>query len=109
MNVLVHLWRQFGLNWPVVTADLQHLSKVSTFTNDVANKFVSSGMVFEKIFPLLFESLYSLFGEIMSNSRLCKQIHRMMRHGFDPSIEMDQADHHRQYSSNNDCRMRQAR
>ena len=36
---------------------------------------------------------------MMSNSRLCEQIHGMMRHSLNPGIGMDQADHHRQYIS----------
>ena len=45
----------------------------------------------------------------MSNSRLCEQIHRMIRHGLNPNIGMDEADHHRQYSSSTNFEMNEAR
>ena len=44
----------------------------------------------------------------MSISGLCEEIHRMMRHGLNPHIGMDDADHHRQYSSSTCYKMNEA-
>ena len=106
INDLVHFWQQFCLNWPVVTGDLQKLSKSneSTPAGDIAPL-----TVFEGKYPVLFECLYAVFGAMMSNSRLCEQIHGMMRHSLTPGIGMDQADHQRQYSAMTGFKMREER
>ena len=97
INDLIHFWRQFYLNWPVLTGDLQRLSKVGVAVASNANvNSVSSIVDFQANYPILFECLYAVFGDMMSNSRLCEQIHGMMRHSLNPGIGMDQADHHRQ-------------
>ena len=111
INDLIHYWRQFYLNWPVLTGDLQHLTKVAAPTNDQppTDKYVSSLVEFKKKHPVLFECLYAVFWAMMSNSRLCKQIHGMMRHGLNPNIGMDEANHHRQCSSSTNYEMNEAR
>ena len=115
----IHFRRQFCLNWPILTGDLQRLSKVAAPTNthdpaptsDPTDKYVSSLVEFGKKYPVLFESSYAVFGATMSNSRLCELIHGMMRHGLNPNpnIGMDEADHHRQYSSSTNLEMNEAR
>ena len=117
INDLIHFWQQFCLNWPVLTGDLQRLSRAvaptsthaSTLPRGKTDKYVSTLVEFEQNYPVLFESLYSVFGAMMSNSRLCEQIHGMMRHGLNPNIGMDEADHHRQYSSSTNFEMNEAR
>ncbi len=106
---LVHYWRQFCLNWHIVTEDLQRLSNQSQDPNAALNEGVSPLSQFAGEYPMLFECLYAVFGPMMSNSRLCEQIHGMMRHGLNPSIGMAQADHHRQYTAGIDYRMREER
>ena len=110
INDLIHFWRQFCLNWPILTGDLQRLSKTTAPTDtQPPDKYVSSLVQFENKHPVLFECLYAVFGAMMSNSRLCEQIHGMMRHGLNPNIGMDEADHHRQYSSSTNFDMNEAR
>ncbi len=105
---LIHFWRQFCLNWNVLTGDLQKLSKANANMDPVEDG-VSPLTSFEGKYPILFECLYAVFGAMMSNSRLCEQIHGMMRHGLKKEIGMSQADHHRQYSSGIDYSLREAR
>ena len=72
-------------------------------------KFVSSLVDFEKKYPILFECLYAVLGATVSNSRLCEQIHGMMRYVLNPAIGMDQADHHHQYTTHTAYGMCEAR
>ncbi|KAL7548650.1 hypothetical protein ACHAWF_011920 [Thalassiosira exigua] len=58
--------------------------------------------------PILFECLYDVFEPVMSNSRLCNQIHVIQRNGLEPQTGMSLADHHREYSSTTDDGMREA-
>ncbi|KAL7548072.1 hypothetical protein ACHAWF_011358 [Thalassiosira exigua] len=106
---LIHFWRQICLNWPIVTNDLQRLSLVTEYDDMTEGEGFSPLAAFAEAYPILFECLYAVFGAMMSNSRLCEQIHGMMRHGLKAGIGMDQADHHRQFSSNIDYGMRQER
>ena len=46
---------------------------------------------------------------MMSNSRLCEQIHGMMRHALRSSIGMEQADHQRMHSTGTDYNMKEER
>ena len=46
---------------------------------------------------------------MMSNSRLCEQVHGMMRHGLRASIGMEQADAQRSYATSIDHEMKQQR
>ena len=42
---------------------------------------------FKTDFPVLFDCLCSVFGTILSNSRLCKQVHGMMYHALWDKLE----------------------
>ena len=46
---------------------------------------------------------------MMSNSRLCEQIHGVMRHGLRSGLEMDQVDAQQSYSTSTDYEMKQER
>ncbi|KAL7526020.1 hypothetical protein ACHAWF_001602, partial [Thalassiosira exigua] len=106
---LIHYWQQLCLNWPVLTGDLQRLSKQPSVVDSAFEDKGAPLCSFLKFYPVLFECLYAVFGAMMSNSRLCEQIHGMMRHGLKAQIGMDQADHHRQYSYTTDYGMREER
>ncbi|KAL7526339.1 hypothetical protein ACHAWF_002898 [Thalassiosira exigua] len=106
---LIHFWLQFCLNWPILTADLQGLSNAQSRTVPPESQHYSPLAVFAEEYPVLFECLYAVFGCMMSNSRLCEQVHGMMRHGLSAGIGLDQADHHRQFSTNHDYIMREER
>ncbi|KAL7537286.1 LOW QUALITY PROTEIN: hypothetical protein ACHAXR_010421 [Thalassiosira sp. AJA248-18] len=72
INNLIHFWRQFCLNWAVLTDDLQRLSKVVPFLDDDdSNDTVSPLTIFQGEYPILFECLYAVVGTMMPNSRLC--------------------------------------
>ena len=58
---------------------------------------------------MLFECLYAVFGLMMSNSRLCEQIHGMMRHGLRSGIGMDQADAQQTYATATDFEFKNER
>ena len=50
-----------------------------------------------------------MFGMMMSNSRLCEQIHGMMRFGLSSAIGIDQADAQQTYATGPDYEMKQER
>ena len=102
---LIHWWRQFCLNYEILEEDLQRLSKVNTVDE------LNTGALIEfKIdYPVLFDCLYSVFGTMLSNSRLCEQIHGMMRHGLRYQVGMEQADSQRIYNSGIDHEMKEER
>lgn len=102
VNNLIYFWQQFELNFRVLTGDLQKTSKASGSNGQSLGHF-------QITYPVFFECLYSKFGTMMSNSRLCEQVHGMMRHSLNPGIGMDQADHHCQYSTNTGYKMCEAR
>ncbi|KAL7519015.1 hypothetical protein ACHAWF_000209, partial [Thalassiosira exigua] len=89
---LIHFWLQLCLNWPILTAVLQRLSNFKSWTVPPKSQHYSPLAVFAEEYPVLFECLYAVFGCMMSNSRLCEQ-----------------ADHHRQFSTNHDYVMREER
>ena len=105
---LVHFWQQLCLNWRVLTDDLQRLSKV-TSVSDMAGGEGAPLNAFQTEYPILFECLDAVFGTMMSNSRLCEQIHGMMRFGLRSAIGMDQADHQRMYNTSTDYEMKEER
>ena len=72
---VVHFWRQFGLNRECLVGDLQHLSSE---TRAWDSKKDVPLLVFKNKSPVLFEGLEAVFGIMMSNSRLCEQIHGMI-------------------------------
>ncbi len=59
-------------------------------------------LVFKSKYTVLFECLNAVFGLMMSNSQLCKQIHGMMRHGLHSTHGMDQVDVQQSYSTRTD-------
>ena len=101
---LIQYWRILSLNAPILTQDLQVLSKKQE------DSFVCNNgsplPVFATDYPILFECLYATFGAMMSNNRLDKQIHGMMRFGLRQGMGMDQVDHQRQYSVRTDYVLR---
>ena len=107
INDLIHFWRQFCLNWPILTEDLQKLSKVTNLRDMTAGGEGAPLNAFKSEHPILFECLEAVFGTMMSNSRLCEQIHGMMRHGLRSTVGMDQADHQRMYSTGTDYNMKE--
>ena len=58
---------------------------------------------------MLFEFLYAVYGLMMSNNRLCEQIHSMMRHGLQGGTEMDQVDAQQSDSIGTDFGMKDER
>ena len=104
VNDVVHFWRQFGLNRECLVGDLQHLSSE---TSEQDSKKDVPLLVFKNKFPVLFEGLEAVFGMMMSNSRLCEQMHGMMRFGLSSAIGMDQADTQQMYATGPDYEMRQ--
>ena len=88
--------------------DLQELSKVYIVDEIDAGEGAPLNK-FKTNYPVLFDCLYSVFGTMLSNSRLCEQIHGMMRHGLRKEVGMDQADQHRIYNSGIDHEMKEER
>ena len=100
---VAHYWRQFGLNRECCIADLKRLSATMT-------PHRKGLLVFKDDFPVLFECLHAVFGLMMSNSRLCEQIHGMMRHSLKSSGPgMDQIDATLFYATGTDYVMRRER
>ena len=97
------------MNYEVLAGGLQRLSKASPPTGDMAGGEGAPLNEFKTEYPVLFECLEAVFGTMMSNSRLCEQIHGMMRHGLRSSIGMDQADHQRMYDTGTNYLMKEER
>jgi len=108
INDLIHFWLQFCMNWPILTDDLQHLSK-ATEASAMAGGEGASLLIFKSKYSILFECLDAVFGTMMSNSRLCEQIHGMMQHGLRSSVGIQQADHQRMFSTMIDYPMKEER
>jgi len=102
----VHFWRQFGLDRPCVVRDLQRLSSE---TKSRLSKKKAHLLLFKETYPILFECLEAVFGMMMSNSRLCVQIHGIMRFGLARSIGMDQTDAIQTYATSRDFEMKYER
>ena len=99
----IHWYKQFCLNWEVVQLDMQKLSNEEAFMRPV-------GIVhFRSKYPILFDALYAVFGLLPSNSRLCEQIHGMLRKSLESGIGMDQADAQFSYKVNKEYYLREAR
>ena len=64
---------------------------------------------FIRTYPVLCEGLESVFGMMMSNSRLCEQIHGMMCFGLSSTIGMDQSDAIQTYATGTDFDMKRER
>ena len=54
---------------------------------------------FKHEYSVLFECLHAVFGLMMSNSRLCEQIHGKMRATLRSGTGMDEADARRSFAS----------
>ncbi len=105
---LIHWWRQLCLNFEILKEDLQTLSRVSDV--QLLNAGEGAPLIeFKTNYPVLYDCLYSVFGTMLSNSRLCEQVHGMMRHSLRKEIGMTQADHQRIYNSGIDHEMKEAR
>ncbi len=104
---VVHWWQQLGLNRQCLVSDLQRLSNRSTPLP--LKKDQAPLLAFKDEYKILFECLHAAFGLMMSNSRLCEQIHGMMRHGLRSQQGMDHVDAQNTYSVRHDYRMRQER
>ena len=103
---VVHYWLQFCLNWPCMTEDLQKLSKVVEVpdTGDIIPL-----LYFRDTYPNLFECFDAVFHLMMSNSRLCEQIHGMMRKLLRLGTGQREADSQRSYSTGTDYEMKAER
>ncbi len=66
-------------------------------------------LVFKSKYTVLFECLNAVFGLMVSNSRLCEQIHGMMRRGLHSAHGMDQVDAQQSYSTSTDYEMKRER
>jgi hypothetical protein len=93
---VIHWWHQLHLDKNCLEEDLQRLSRMpgSTATDSSSNSSDEGAtyLQFTVNYPILFECLHATFGLMMSNSRLCEQIHGMMRAQLRSDIGMDQAD-----------------
>jgi len=83
-----------GLNSKYLTKDLQKLSVSLENSRGKAPL-----LKFKYEYPVLFECLHAVFGLMMSNSRLCEQIHGMMRASLRSGTGMDEADARRSFAS----------
>mmetsp|Transcript_5656 Transcript_5656/g.15886 ORF Transcript_5656/g.15886 Transcript_5656/m.15886 type:complete len:972 (+) Transcript_5656:584-3499(+) len=103
---VVHWWRQLCLDWPILTDDLQRLSREQ---GPRACKGGPPLVAFRNTYPILYDCMHATFGLMMSNSRLCEQVHGMMRHGLRAGTGMDEADNHRSYAVGTDHDMKEER
>ena len=100
----VHWYRQLCLYYEVVLPDIYKLSQ------EKPSNSRSSGIInFKNEYPVLFDALYAVFRLLPSNSRLCEQIHGMLRHSFKCEIGMDQADAQYSYNVNTEYHFREVR
>ena len=100
---IVRWWQQFGLNRECCVTELQHLSRK---TSKQIQLNESPLLVFKGKYTVFIECLNAVFGLMMSNSRLCEQIHGMMRHGLCSGLGMDQVDAQQSYSTSTDYEMK---
>jgi hypothetical protein len=107
MDEAIHFWRQLRLDSEALVHDLQKLSKATTSFEVQSNR--ANILVFRDEYPVLYECLYSAFGMMPSNSRLCEQIHGMMRQRHRKGIGDDQADSQQTYVTNTCYEMREKR
>lgn len=103
----LHWWQQFCLDWPCLSDDLQRRSRETGPPRESANE--SPLVSFKAACPVLYECLESVFGLMMSNSRLCEQIHGMLRHALRDGTGMDEVDDRQSYSVGPNYNMRQER
>ena len=99
----VHWYRQLCLDHEVVWHDMQKLSRL------VGGERDKGILSFKNTYPVLFDALYSVFGYLPSNSRLCEQSHGMMRNAYTGLIGMAQADAQFLYKANTEYIFREER
>ncbi|KAL7498156.1 hypothetical protein ACHAWT_009680, partial [Skeletonema menzelii] len=92
---VVHFWRQFCLNKDSLVNELKKLSKQSCARP--VNGDTAPILTFKEEYPTLFECLEAVFGMMMSNSRLCEQMHGALRYGLRIEQGMDEVDARRDY------------
>ena len=103
---MVHWWRQFGLNSLGLVHDLQRLTRGPTGAIIKKNPPL---IHFQQMYPVLFECLHAVFGLMMSNSRLCEQLHGVMQHNLRSGTGMDEVDARQTYCTGRRYEMRQER
>ena len=90
--ITVHWHHQLSLSFAVVHDYLKHLSKKEADSHD-------AGILdFKNKYSILFVALCAVFRMMMSNSCMCEQIHRMMRHTQRAGIGMDESDVQKAYA-----------
>ena len=104
---VVHFWRQFRLDADCVVKELKTLTK-QTCARPVKDDCAPI-LSFKKDYPVLFECLDAVFGLMMSNSRLCEQMHGALRHGLRSQQGMDEVDARRSYEVVNGYLFKQER
>jgi hypothetical protein len=91
---VVHWWKQICLNKDCLIPELQRISKQKCSSLAYTDSAECSPLInFKESYPKLYECLNAVFGMMMSNSRLCEQIHGMMWARLRKDIGMDQSDH----------------
>lgn len=105
---VIHWWKQIGLTNECLTLDLQRLSNATRMPHQ-SDSEEALLLVFKRQYPTLFECLHAVFGLMMSNSRLCEQIHSMMRQRLRKDIGMDQADAQMGYLTKDSYELREQR
>ena len=108
----LHWWRQFGLHRGVLLDDLQRLSRAEgneTPLGPLEDASKSPLASFKTTYPILYECLEAVFGLMMSNSRLCEQIHGMLRHALRDGTGMAEVDSRQGYAVRTDYEMKAER
>ena len=93
---VVYWWQQLGLSKECMVSDLQRLCSRSEPLS--LKKDQAPLLAFKEEYAVPFECLHATFGLMMSNSRLCEQIHGMMRHGLRSGQGMDHVDAQNTYT-----------
>jgi hypothetical protein len=104
----IHFWKQLRLDSDALVHDLQKLSSQTTVSFEKQSE-KDDILIFKDEYPILFECLHSAFGMMPSNSRLCEQIHGMMRQRHRKGIGMDQDDSQQVYVTGTCYEMREQR
>jgi len=94
-EAVVHFWQQFELNKKCLLPDLKKLSKEVTIRP--VDGETAPILTFKAEYPILFEKIEAVFGMMMSNSRLCEQLHGSHRHGLRVGTGMDAVDAQKDY------------
>merc|ERR1712130_74580 len=100
---VVHWYHRLCLDKEVVLDDMQKLSREKSCDRPSGISF------FKNEFPVLFDALYAVFGSIPSNSRLCEQIHGMLRHALQSAMGLNQTNAAFSYKTNVEYNLREQR